>query len=138
MASGIASALIFLKFYDGLFLYVWPVIFLLSILGCLIGTYTAPPTQWETLESFYRTVRPWGWWGPVKQRVMEQDPDFRPNQDARLDRFNVVLGIIAQCCLTVLPIYVVLGQVKSLGITVAILLPIVFILKRTWWNRLEN
>lgn len=138
MASGIASALIFLKFYDGLFLYVWPVIFLLSILGCLIGTYTAPPTQWETLESFYRTVRPWGWWGPVKQRVMKQDPDFRPNQDARLDLFNVVLGIIAQCCLTVLPIYVVLGQVKSLGITVAILLPIVFILKRTWWNRLEN
>ncbi len=138
MASGIASALIFLKFYDGLFLYVWPVIFLLSILGCLIGTYTAPPTQWETLESFYRTVRPWGWWGPVKQRVMKQDPDFRPNQDARLDLFNVVLGIIAQCCLTVLPIYVVLGQVKSLGIAVAILLPIVFILKRTWWNRLEN
>lgn len=138
MASGIASALIFLKFYDGLFLYVWPVIFLLSILGCLIGTYTAPPTQWETLESFYRTVRPWGWWGPVKKRVMEQDPDFRPNQDARLDLFNVVLGIIAQCCLTVLPIYVVLGQAKSLGITLAILLPIVFILKRTWWNRLEN
>ncbi len=52
--------------------------------------------------------------------------------------FNVVLGIIGQCCLTVLPIFLVLWKTDSLLITIAILIPVVFILKKTWWNRLEN
>ncbi len=138
MASGIASALIFLKFYDGLFLYAWPFLFLISIAGCLIGTFSAPPTSWEVLEKFYRTVRPWGWWGPVKKRVMDADPNFLPNRNFRLDMFNVVLGIIGQCCLTVLPIYVVLWEKTSLLVTIGILIPVAFILKRTWWNRLED
>jgi Na+/proline symporter len=138
MASGIASALIFLKFYDGLFLYIWPVLFLISIAGCLIGTYTAPPTSWDTLEKFYTTVKPWGWWGPVKARVIAKDPSFQPNKNFKLDMFNVVLGIIAQCCLTILPMYVVLWMKLPLFVTIAILFTIVLILKKTWWNRLED
>ena len=56
MATGIISALVFLKLYDGLFLNVWPIIFILSIIGCIVGTYTAPPTENETLIQFYKTV----------------------------------------------------------------------------------
>ena len=52
--------------------------------------------------------------------------------------FNVVLGIIAQCCLTILPLYLVLWMKLPLLITVLILAVIVFILKRTWWNKLED
>jgi hypothetical protein len=32
--------------------------FLLSLAGSVIGTYAAPPTDQETLKSFYKTVRP--------------------------------------------------------------------------------
>jgi hypothetical protein len=74
----------------------------------------------------------------VKKRVMESDPAFLPNMNFRLDMFNVVLGIIGQCCLTVLPIYLVLWEKTSLLITLAILIPVVFILKKTWWDRLED
>ena len=52
--------------------------------------------------------------------------------------FNVVLGIIAQCCLTILPMYIVLWMKLPLLITIIILVIIVLILKRTWWNKLEN
>jgi len=122
----------------GLELYWWPVIFVLSIAGCIIGTYTAPPTDKEVLKRFYSTVRPWGFWKPVHKEVMVDDPSFVPNKRFKLDMFNVVLGMIAQCCLTVLPMYVVLWLKLPLLVTVVILTVIVLILKRTWWNKLEN
>lgn len=138
MAIGIIGALVGLKFYDGLFLYIWPLLFLLSVIGCLVGTYLAPPTDEETLKSFYKTVRPWGFWKPVHEKVVAEDPSFQPNRRFKLDMFNVVLGIIAQCCLTLLPMYIVLWMQLPLLITVAILAVIVVILKRTWWDKLED
>ena len=138
MASGIGGALLFLKFYDGLFLYVWPLLFVISIAGCLLGTYTAPPTSMETLKTFYRTVRPWGFWKPVQELVMQEDSSFIPNHHFKRDMMNVVLGIIAQCCLTLLPMYVVLWLKLPLLITILILIIIILILKRTWWDKLEN
>ena len=122
----------------GLELYWWPVLFILSIAGCIIGTYTAPPTDREVLKKFYSTVRPWGFWKPVHEEVIAENPSFEPNRRFKLDMFNVVLGIIAQCCLTILPMYVVLWLKLPLLVTIAILLVIVLILKRTWWNKLEN
>jgi SSS family solute:Na+ symporter len=136
-----AIALAVLKYYDvihGLDLYWWPIIFVLSLAGCFVGTYTAPPTDTEVLKKFYRTVRPWGFWKPVHEAVMAENPNFQPNKRFKLDMFNVVLGIIAQCCLTILPMYVVLWLKLPLLITVLILVAIVFILKKTWWNKLED
>lgn len=143
MTAGIvpAVALAALKeqqIIHGLELYWWPVIFLLSIAGCVIGTYTAPPTDKEVLKQFYSTVKPWGFWKPVHKEVIAENPSFVPNKRFKLDMFNVVLGIIAQCCLTILPMYVVLWLKLPLLVTIAILLVIILILKRTWWNKLEN
>ena len=138
MTTGIVSSLVFLKLYDGLFLNVWPFIFLLSVAGCIIGTYNAPPTDMATLKSFYKTVKPWGFWHPIHIEVMNDDPQFKPNTRFKLDMFNVVIGIIAQCCLTVLPIYAVLWMKLPLMITIFILIIIALILKRTWWNKLED
>lgn len=138
MAVGIISALFFLKFYDGLFLNVWPFIFILSVIGCLLGTYAAPPTNIETLKHFYKTVKPWGFWKPIQEVVMNDDPTFKPNTNFKLDMFNVVLGIIAQLCLTLLPIYVVLWMKLPLLTIIVILIIIIFLLKKTWWNKLED
>jgi SSS family solute:Na+ symporter len=52
--------------------------------------------------------------------------------------FNVVVGTIAQCCLTILPMYLVLWQNTPLLITIAILAVMMVILKRTWWNKLKE
>ncbi|MEO5563569.1 MAG: sodium:solute symporter family protein [Chitinophagaceae bacterium] len=136
-----AIALAVLKNFEvisGLDLYYWPLLFLLSLVGCIVGTYRAPATDREVLKSFYKTVRPWGFWGPVQREVMAEDPAFQPNKRFKLDMFNVVLGIIGQCCLTILPMYVVLWLKLPLLITIIILTIIVLILKRTWWNKLEN
>ncbi len=143
MLAGIvpAIALAILKsagIISGLDLYYWPVIFLISLAGCFIGTYTAPPTDAAVLKSFYTTVKPWGYWQPVHAMVMKEDPTFKPNKRFKLDMFNVVLGIIGQLCLTLLPMYIVLWMQLPLVVTVIILAVIIIILKKTWWNKLEN
>ncbi|HRH50407.1 MAG TPA: Na+:solute symporter [Panacibacter sp.] len=143
MLGGIipAIALLVLKYFgviSGLDLYYWPFIFLISLVACFIGTYTAPPTNTETLKKFYTTVKPWGFWKPVHTMVVADDPFFKANKRFKLDMFNVVLGIIAQCCLTLLPMYIVLWLQLPLLITVIILVIIIFILKKTWWNKLED
>ncbi len=138
MAAGVAAALIFPFIFNGLPLYNWPLLFLISLAGCFIGTYTAPPTDISVLKKFYSTVKPWGFWKPVHEMVVNEQPDFIPNKRLKLDLFNVVLGIIGQSCLTILPMYLILWMKLPLLITVILLIIIVFILKKTWWNKLED
>ncbi|ALL07674.1 sodium:solute symporter [Pedobacter sp. PACM 27299] len=139
MFTGIVAALVFTRFFSGVeFLYYFPLLFLLSLAGSVIGTYMAPPTDENTLKSFYKTVRPWGFWKPVHEMVLKDDPSFEANKNFGRDMFNVLLGIIAQLCLTLLPMYLILMMKMPLMITIAILAVIVFILKRTWWNKLED
>jgi Na+/proline symporter len=143
MLGGIIPALVLpvLKSYNiisGPDLYYWPLLFVLSLAGSVAGTYAAPATDMGTLKHFYKTVRPWGWWKPVHALVAAEDPAFVANKRFKLDMFNVVLGIIAQSCLTILPMYVVLWLKLPLLVTVAILGVIVVILKRTWWDKLED
>jgi SSS family solute:Na+ symporter len=138
MMSGIVAALIFPYLFTGLPLYNWPLLFAISFAGCIAGTYTAPPTDEAVLLSFYKTVRPWGFWKPIRDKVLLEDPDFPVNKDFSRDMFNVALGIIAQCCLTILPMYIVLWAKLPLLITVILLGTIVIVLKKTWWNKLEN
>jgi solute:Na+ symporter, SSS family len=139
MLVGIIVALASSKLIDSSqLLYYFPLLFLISLAGCFIGTYTAPPTDKEVLKKFYSTVRPWGFWKPVHKEVVAENPSFEPNKRFKLDMFNVVLGIVAQCCLTILPMYVVLWLKLPLLITIGILMLIILILKRTWWNKLEN
>jgi Na+/proline symporter len=139
MLVGIGSAMVFSRYFDGVeFLYYFPVLFLLSLAGSVIGTYAAPPTDIEVLKSFYKNVRPWGFWKPINDLVIADDPKFQPNKNFKINMFNVVLGIIAQSCLTILPMYVVLMQKWPTLITVGVLAIIIIILKKTWWNKLNE
>ena len=138
MAVGILAALVMPYVTTGLPLYWWPLLFVLSLAGCIMGTYAAEPTSMDVLKSFYKTVRPWGFWDPVHAMVLADDPTFVANKGFKLDMFNVAIGIVAQLCLTILPMYFILQMRTPLAITVAILVIIILILKRTWWNRLED
>src|SRR6202012_4895973 len=128
-----AMALAILKFKGittALDLYYWPVIFLLSLAGSVIGSYARPATDRATLRSFYRTVRPWGWWKPIHREVVQEDPNFIGNRNFRINAFNIVLGIIGQLCLTLLPMYIILGLHMPLLVNSILLLAIILILKK--------
>lgn len=138
MAVGIIAALLMPYVTTGLPLYWWPLLFVLSMAGCIIGTYAAPATDTAVLKSFYKTVRPWGFWKPVHEQVIADDPSFVGNKRFKLDMFNVAIGITGQLCFTLLPMYFILNMQTPLWITIAMIVVIVLILKRTWWNKLED
>jgi solute:Na+ symporter, SSS family len=152
MMSGILSALLIpmlnsLHLID--FLVDWPlpsnlemnafpIIFILSIIGCLLGTYLTKPEDDETLKKFYANIRPWGFWKPILEKVLVDNPDFKKNTNFWRDMFNVVVGIIWQVTLMAIPIYLVLREKVSFFIGLGIALVAMFILKKTWWDRLED
>jgi len=139
MLTGIVTSMIFsLIIPSNDLLYWFPVLFAISMVGSVAGSYAYDPTDITVLKSFYSTVRPWGFWGPVKEAVLAEDPSFQPNKNFKINMFNVVIGTGAQCCLTILPMYLVLRQKMPLLVTVGILVVIIIILKKTWWNKLKD
>lgn len=139
MVAGLLPALIFpYVFSETLDLYYFPWLLLISVAGAVLGTLLTKPTDEATLKEFYKTVNPWGFWGPIKQKVMAENPGFVPNKNFKRDMFNVVIGTIAQTALVALPIYLVLKQTLPLLVTIAITIVCGFILKKTWWDKLPE
>jgi Na+/proline symporter len=139
MAAGIVPALIFPTIWpDVLPLYYFPHLMGISLVGCILGTYLTKPTDRETLKSFYRTVRPWGFWGPIRREVEAENPDFKRNTNFKRDMVNVVVGTIWQTALVVLPIYFVLMRWTPVAVTAVIVVVTMIFLKKNWYDRLED
>jgi solute:Na+ symporter, SSS family len=144
MMAGIVSAMFVPAVMDRMAgytmnaLYTFPVILVFSIMGCLLGTCLSKPEEEAILKHFYKNVRPWGFWGPIKAKVMQEDPTFEPNGDFWRDCFNVVVGIVWQMCLVALPIYLVLRQWEWVGAILLLLSATSVCLKFTWLDRLER
>lgn len=148
MLSGIAAALILPAMNLG-FLQDWPLtqnfsmnafplIFLISLIGSIAGSLLTKKEDDEILKKFYRQVRPWGFWGPVKKMVAAEDPAFKPNKDFFSDMFNIVVGIVWQVSLMAFPVFLVLREWNAFYISTAVMIVTSIILKFTWWNRLKD
>ena len=147
MFIGIIAALVFPKILPPLFpsipqdiilLYFFPLQLIISLIGCIIGTYLAPPTEEKILKKFYSTVRPWGFWKPIHDKVVAENPSFKKNTNFSRDMFNIFIGIIWQTSLVVLPIVIIIKANISLIITIALIIITGFILKKTWYDKLEE
>lgn len=137
MVGGLIPALTFRYIFPGVLdTYTFPLMLLISVTACLIGTYTAPPVEEEVLKKFYKTVRPWGFWKPIHELVVAEDPSFQKNSNFKRDMFNVVIGIIWQTALVIFPIYLVLMEMVPLAISVGVAGITTLILKKTWYDRL--
>src|SRR5579863_968518 len=110
---------------------VFPLVLILSLIGCLAGTLLTKPEDETVLKDFYRRVRPWGCWGPVLRKVQAEDPGFEPNRDFPRDMFNVAVEMVWQIALVVLPLYVVIREFLRAALTLFVILATSAILKFT-------
>ena len=118
-------------------LYFFPVLLLLSVVGCVAGTFARPPTDEGILMDFYKQVRPWGFWKPIHEKVIKENPDFKKNTGFARDMFNIFFGIIAQTALVALPVFIVLKAGNWIILTIVTILITGFILKKSWYDKLE-
>lgn len=139
MASGLLAAIIVPELFpDTLELYLFPILLLISFAGSVLGTYSAPPTEEKVLVQFYKNVKPWGFWKPIKEKLSTDNVNINDDSSFGRDMFNVGVGIIAQTTLVILPMYIIFSQTFPLLITLSVLLICLFLLKKYWWNTLSN
>lgn len=139
MLAGLVSSTIKLIFFPEIAdIYIFPAILVFSFAGAFLGTFLTKPDDEEVLKKFYKNVRPWGFWKPIREKVKAEDPSFEPNKDFGRDAVNVLVGIVWQMSLVVLPIYLVIHNMKAFLITLAVTVVTMIILKFNWYDKLKN
>lgn len=119
-------------------IYIFPIIFIVSLLGSFLGTLFTPATDMETLKKFYKNVRPWGWWHPVYKELKEEDKNFTKNTDFVSDMLNCGVGIIWQSSMILLPIYFMIRDYPKTWITLLVFIITSVILKFTWLDKVRK
>jgi Na+/proline symporter len=103
-----------------------------SVLVCL---WTKPEED-GVLKSFYRSVRPWGFWEPIYQKCRTEDPTFQRNHDFRRDTFNIAVGLVWQTSLVTGPIYLAIQHWREMWVSLAVFAVTSLILKFSWYDHL--
>jgi len=134
----IASTIKLLFFSSWIDIYFFPIIFICSILGCLFGSLLTPPDDMEKLKSFYKSVKPWGFWKPVFEEIKKTDKNFTKNKNFGRDMFNVFVGIIWQMSLVVWPMYLLIKKWDGFMISIAVVIITTLLLKKFWYDNLKK
>ncbi|MBP6795416.1 MAG: sodium:solute symporter, partial [Saprospiraceae bacterium] len=139
MVGGLVCALSFRFIFPGVLdLKTFPLMLIISGICAILGTYASPPTEEKVLKAFYKNVRPWGFWKPIHDKVLAENPGFVGNTDFKRDMFNVLIGVLWQTCLVIFPIYLVLLKTVPFVISVSIALVCTWILKKNWYDKLPK
>jgi solute:Na+ symporter, SSS family len=109
----------------------------ISSIGTILGTYLGKPTDMETLVKFYKKIRPFGFWQPVRELCepeLVNDIKKENKHDLRL------LGpaCIWQVMLFWLMTAIVAQKWASAGGTFVVVAFLSFILYKYWYKRLKT
>ncbi len=119
-------------------LYTFPLILLVSVIGCIAGSLLTLPDDEEVLKNFYVKVRPWGFWKPVHEMVIRDYPGLEANHYFKRDMFNVLVGIVWQTALTAAGIYLVIQEYSYLLICIVVIIVTSVILKVSWYDKITD
>jgi Na+/proline symporter len=118
-------------------LYVsFPAIVAVVAAVTVAASLATPPVPMEQLVDFYKKTGVWGFWGPVRQRVLEGDPAYRPESTAPRDLGAVLLGIVLLIGLYVGPMYLIVHRIERAAVCLAMALAAGAALWFAWYRRL--
>lgn len=138
MLAGLMAATIVPQLFpDTSAIYLFPLILLISFIGCFLGIVLAKPDDMEVLKHFYKTTKPWGFWKPVYDEIIKEDPEFKPNNDFWMDAFNCLVGIVWQMTFVLAPIYLIIKEYYNMAWVVLLMIITSVVLKRTWYDKLN-
>lgn len=108
-----------------------------SALATVLGTFLGEPTDPQTQETFYRKVRPFGFWGPVRQQL-ERSYLLRIDAENRRDKWLLTPACVFQCVLFWIPTALVLKLWGQVVVWTAVEIVLGAVLYRYWYKNLEG
>lgn len=118
--------------------YAFPYILLISVIGCFAGSLLTEPDDEEVLKNFYLKVRPWGFWKPIHDKLLETRPDLIKNTDFRRDMVNILVGIAWQTALVAMGIYIVIQNFEAVLICLSVIVASMIFLKYNWYDKMKD
>ena len=139
-ASGIVTlvAAFFIYFFtDWNELRYFPVLAGISLISCMIFSYLFPPASNNALKSYFRKIRPFGFWKPVQRMLVENGE----NADRfKRDRLDIPIAIVATLFFIFLYLFmidlVLHNWSRVIWLAILILGGGIF-LYLSWWKRLK-
>ncbi|MHC4911919.1 MAG: sodium:solute symporter family transporter [Planctomycetota bacterium] len=136
MVTGVLASLAQAVFYPETPLYLSvPVIMSLSLCCAVIATLLTRPTASATLDKFYRNVRPWGFWAPVKRRLTPAQAQETPDSPAS-DIAATLVGMPWIIALYMVPIYLITHCWTQFFISSGIVIFSSILLYFLWYKKL--
>ena len=118
-------------------LQYFPFLSAVSLVSCLAAAYLCRPAPDETVKDFYRKVRPFGWWGPVRRMLADGGEDPRRFERDRLDVPVALIGTVFFIALYLMIMDVVLHNWPRAGCLALIGAGTGLFLYLAWWRRLR-
>lgn len=109
----------------------------LSLIGTIVGTLLTRPTDNEVLFNFYKTTRPFGFWGHIRKRIPSHVIG-KINNENRRDIVSVILAVPWQLALFMLWMMVIMKRWDSVLILLVLLALLSVGLYFTWFRHLSK
>ncbi|MGF1535875.1 MAG: sodium:solute symporter, partial [Elainellaceae cyanobacterium] len=136
-ATGLVSSIGLKLFLPDLAFYLTFLVTLgISLLGGVVGAYLTPPTDMETLKTFWLRVRPFGAWGPVRQKL-EATLVEKQRRANLTDISNVLVGVSWQLSSVVTMISLLLHMWTALLAAAIAFAGLSGVLYFRWYRNLE-
>jgi Na+/proline symporter len=119
-------------------LYLFPLLLVASGVASVAASLLTAPDSEEVLKKFYRQVRPWGFWGPVRKKIAAEEPSFQGNTTFRRDMANCAVGIVWQVALSAMPVFLVIREIRSFWISLVVVVVTSVVLKLNWYDNLPR
>jgi hypothetical protein len=135
--GGVLLSLVVLFFPDVPVYYVFPAICGASLIASIVTSLATQPVERGILIGFYRSVRPFGLWRPIREQSgLSTDELSSKAESTPLAVLNVVLGMVAISGLYLFPMYFVghwySYSVGCLGLAITAMVA----LKYTWYRNM--
>jgi Na+/proline symporter len=137
--AGIVLSLIVLFLPNAPVYYVFPLICVASLAVGMAASLATEPVDRTVLIEFYRSVRPFGFWKPIKYECgLSSDQISAKSESVWLAVINVMLGIVAISGLYLSPMYLVGHWYVRSAIWFGLAIAAMVGLRYTWYRYLPE
>ena len=134
--TGVVASIIAIIFFADQPVYeIFPVLFVISFVPSVIVSLLSKPTEMKVLTDFYSRIHPAGFWGPVKNALLTENPKFK-KEPFGLDFISGIIAAIGFHALYLVSTYICTKQWSLVILSFVVMAICSFLLYFTWYKHL--